>query len=73
MRKGTMIGRAVEESKEVVEGCEEAQVHRQKWETNAVNTVFNEVGEVEEGEEAVDVWKRHFENVMNSEGVVAEE
>ena len=41
--------------------------------TNAVNKVFNEVGEVEEGEEAVDVCKRHFENVMNSGGVAAEE
>ena len=34
--------------------------------------MFNEVGEVKEGEEAVDVWKRHFENVMNSEGVAEE-
>ena len=33
--------------------------------------VYNEVGEVTEGEEAVGVWKRHFECVLN-EGWVAE-
>ena len=39
---------------------------------SAVSLVINEVGEVKEGEEAVDVWKRHFEKVMNR-GRVAEE
>ena len=38
----------------------------------AVSRVVNEVGEVKEGEEAVGVWKRHFERIMNSE-VGAEE
>ena len=38
----------------------------------AVSKVVNEVGKVIEGEEAVGVWKRHFEKVMNSEGVAKE-
>ena len=37
-----------------------------------VSKVLNEFGEVKEGEEAVGVWKRHFEKVMNSEGVTEE-
>ncbi len=35
----------------------------------AVSKMVNEVREVKEGEEAVSVWKRHFEKVMNSVGV----
>ena len=31
--------------------------------------VYNEVGEVIEGEEAVGVWKRHFQHVLNEGGV----
>ena len=42
------------------------------WRASAVSLVVNEVGEVKEDEEAVDVWKRHFEKIMNS-GSVAEE
>ena len=38
----------------------------------AVSKVVNEVGDVKEGEEAVGVWKRHFEKVMNSVGVAEE-
>ena len=30
-----------------------------------ITKVYNEVGEVIEGEEAVGVWKRHFEHVLN--------
>ena len=33
-----------------------------------VSKVVNEFEEVKEGEEAVDVWKSHFEKVMNCEG-----
>ena len=36
-----------------------------------ITKVYNEVGEVTEGEEAVGVWKRHFQRVLN-EGWVAE-
>ena len=38
----------------------------------AFSKVINEVGEVKEGEEAVGGCKRHFEKVMNSEGVAEE-
>ena len=34
-----------------------------------ITKVYNEVGEVIEGEEAVGVWKRHFEQVLNEGGV----
>ena len=37
-----------------------------------ITKVYNEVGEVAEGEEAVGVWKRHFEHVLN-EGQVAKD
>ena len=40
--------------------------------TGTVSKVVNEVGEVKEGEEAVGVWKRHFEKVMNSIGMAEE-
>ena len=38
----------------------------------AVSKVVSEVGEIKENEEAVGVWKRHFEKVMNNEGVAEE-
>ena len=37
--------------------------------TDDITKVYNEVGEVIEGEEAVGVWKRHFEHVLNEGGV----
>ena len=57
-----------------MEGCEEAWYHRycRDRRAGAVSKVVNEVGEVKERNEAVGVWTRHFEKVMNSVGVAEE-
>lgn len=52
----------------MVEGCEETRVLGRNVRANATSKVLDAVGGVTKGEEAVGVWKRHIEWVMNGEG-----